>query len=144
MERSLTAMENTNSAQERIRARDRALSLLSRLTAGVAVAAIAGVGVFGAVSAITIPGVSASTKATTSTSSGGGDPNRIFAAVGNPLRLSQSRLLTFAPVFSRGPSLQTSHRTMPGRTGPRMRGASNFAKRKERAVARRASLPCGK
>ena len=26
---------------------------------------------------------------------------------------------------------------MPGRTGPRMRGASNFAKRKERAVARR-------
>lgn len=69
MERSLTAMENTNSAHERIRARDRALSLLNHVTAGVAVAAIAGVGIFGAVSAITIPGVSASTKATTSTSS---------------------------------------------------------------------------
>jgi hypothetical protein len=41
---------------------------------------------------------------------------------------------------SQGSSLQTSHRTMPGRTGPRMRGAPNFAERKERASARRLSF----
>jgi len=54
-------MENPKAA-DRIRARDRALSLLNNMTAGIAFAAIAGVGVFGTVSALTIPGVSASSS----------------------------------------------------------------------------------
>src|ERR1700716_1543662 len=52
-------------AADRIRARDRALSLLNNMTAGIAFAAIAGVGVFGTVSALTIPGVSASSSSNT-------------------------------------------------------------------------------
>lgn len=67
-------MENTKAADVRIRARDRALSLLNNLTAGIGLAAVAGVGIFGTVSALTIPGVSASsgntaTAATASSSS---------------------------------------------------------------------------
>ncbi|TMF44615.1 MAG: hypothetical protein E6I23_07020 [Chloroflexi bacterium] len=74
-ERTLTTMENTKSADARIHARDRALSLLNQVTAGIAFAAVAGVGIFGTVSALTIPGVSASSSsgatasAATSTSS---------------------------------------------------------------------------
>jgi hypothetical protein len=56
-------MEGTKPAEARIRARDRALSLLNNITAYVAVAAVAGVGIFGTVSALTIPGVSASSSA---------------------------------------------------------------------------------
>jgi hypothetical protein len=68
-------MENAQPADARIRARDRALSLLNNVTAYVAFAAVAGVGIFGTVSALTIPGVSASSttgataSSTTSTSS---------------------------------------------------------------------------
>ena len=63
--------------QDRIRARDAAFRLLNRLTTGAAVGALAGVGVFGAVSASTIPGItttsqSASTTTSTSTSTGTG------------------------------------------------------------------------
>jgi len=68
-------MESMNPAEARIRARDRALSRLNNITTYVAFAAVAGVGIFGTVSALTIPGVSASSSsgatasATTSTSS---------------------------------------------------------------------------
>jgi hypothetical protein len=55
-------MEKTHVADVRIRARDRALSLLNNMTAGIAFAAVAGVGIFGAVSEMTIPGVSASSS----------------------------------------------------------------------------------
>jgi hypothetical protein len=67
-------MEGNQPAEARIRARDRALSLLNNITTYVAFAAVAGVGIFGTVSALTIPGVSASSSsgatasATTSTS----------------------------------------------------------------------------
>jgi hypothetical protein len=62
-------MENTKAADVRIRARDRALSLLNNITAGIAFAAVAGVGIFGAISEMTIPGVSASSSSAASTSS---------------------------------------------------------------------------
>jgi hypothetical protein len=62
-------MENTKAADVRIRARDRALSLLNNMTAGIAFAAVAGVGIFGAISEMTIPGVSASSSSGASTSS---------------------------------------------------------------------------
>ncbi len=68
-------MEGTKAADARILARDRALWLLNNITAYVAFAAVAGVGIFGTVSALTIPGVSASSSsgatasAATSTSS---------------------------------------------------------------------------
>jgi hypothetical protein len=68
-------MESTKGADARIRARDRAMSLLKNITAYVAFAGVAGVGIFGTVSALTIPGVSASSSsgatasAATSTSS---------------------------------------------------------------------------
>jgi hypothetical protein len=68
-------MEIAKSADARIRARDRAMSLLNNITAYVAFAGVAGVGIFGTVSALTIPGVSASSSsgatasAATSTSS---------------------------------------------------------------------------
>lgn len=53
----------------RIEARDAALHLLNRLTLGFAAAAVAGVGVFAAISAATIPGsASAGTQASTQTS----------------------------------------------------------------------------
>jgi hypothetical protein len=63
-------MENTKAADVRIRARDRALSLLNNMTAGIAFAAVAGVGIFGIVSEMTIPGVSASTNAAASAATG--------------------------------------------------------------------------
>ena len=68
-------MEGTQAAEARIRARDNALSLLNNITTYVAFAAVAGVGIFGTVSALTIPGVAASSStgatasAATSTSS---------------------------------------------------------------------------
>jgi hypothetical protein len=58
-------MESTKPAEARIRARDRALSLLNNITTYVAFAAVAGVGIFGTVSALTIPGVSASSSGAT-------------------------------------------------------------------------------
>src|SRR5229473_1797021 len=60
------AMETTKAADVRIRARYSALSLLNNLTAGIAFAAVAGVGIFGTISALTIPGVSASSGSTAS------------------------------------------------------------------------------
>ena len=58
-------MENTKAADVRIGARDRALSLLNNMTAGIAFAAVAGVGIFGVIGEMTIPGVSASSSTTT-------------------------------------------------------------------------------
>jgi len=63
------SMENTNAAEVRIRARDRALSVLNNMTAGIALASVAGVGIFGTVSAITHPGVAASSASTAGTAS---------------------------------------------------------------------------
>jgi hypothetical protein len=65
-------MEPTDTTQDRVRARDAAMRLLNRLTTGAAVSALIGVGLFGAVSAYTIPGsktTSASGASATSTSS---------------------------------------------------------------------------
>jgi cytoskeletal protein RodZ len=65
----LRTMERTDSAESRVRARDAALRLLNRLTVGAAFAAVAGVGLFSAVSAATIPGTSSSTPTTDTSSS---------------------------------------------------------------------------
>ena len=64
-------MENVKTTDARIQARDAALRLLNRLTAGVAFAAVAGVGILGLVSAETYPGNSSSTTSTTSTTTTG-------------------------------------------------------------------------
>jgi cellulose 1,4-beta-cellobiosidase len=62
-------MDNTkHETARRVNARDAALQLLNRLTVGAAMAAVAGVGLFGAVSAATIPGTSASTSQASGTS----------------------------------------------------------------------------
>jgi hypothetical protein len=66
-------MENENTTDKRIQARDAATRMLNRLTAGLAFGAIAGVGILGTVSAYTIPGTAATSSgatASTSTSSG--------------------------------------------------------------------------
>ena len=61
-------MENKNAADPRIQARDSASRMLNRLTAGLAFGAVVGVGILGAVSAYTIPGIaSTSSGATAST-----------------------------------------------------------------------------
>src|SRR5260370_30262081 len=59
-------MEHTKAAAARIPARDRALYRLNQMTAGIAFAAVSGVGIFGTVSALTIPGVSASSSSSSS------------------------------------------------------------------------------
>lgn len=58
---------NLDGTGARIKARDSAMRLMNRLTAGVAFAAIGGVGVFAAVSAHTIPGASSATSTARST-----------------------------------------------------------------------------
>ena len=74
MERATVGiMENENTTDKRIQARDSATRMLNRLTAGLAFGAVAGVGLLGAVSAYTIPGtVATSTGATASTSTSSG------------------------------------------------------------------------
>ena len=62
-------METKDTTQDRVRARDAAMRLLNRLTTGAAVSALIGVGLFGAVSAYTIPGSTTSSSAGTSTTS---------------------------------------------------------------------------
>ena len=62
-------MELTDTTQDRVRARDAAMRLLNRLTTGAAVSALIGVGLFGAVSAYTIPGSKTTSAAGTSTTS---------------------------------------------------------------------------
>jgi len=65
----------------RVRARDAALRLLNRLTFVIAFAAAGGVGVLGAVSALTIPGTTASsTTATVSSSTSADDSSSAAAA----------------------------------------------------------------
>ena len=61
-------MDQLEGMQSKISVRDRAQRLMNHLTAGVALAAVAGVGVLGYVSAATIPGSSPSSTATNSTS----------------------------------------------------------------------------
>jgi hypothetical protein len=59
-------MESRRQTEGKIRAREAALSLLNRLTFGVAAAALGGVGLLGAVSAATIPGTASSSTSTAS------------------------------------------------------------------------------
>ncbi len=76
----MTHMNQPETVQSKISARNRAQQLMNRLTAGVAVVAVAGVGALGYVSAATIPGSTSSrttisssstTSSSTSTSSSG-------------------------------------------------------------------------
>jgi hypothetical protein len=62
-------MENDNTNDTRIRARDSASRMLNRITAGVAFSAVAGVGLLGAVSAHVILGVATSTQVASSSAS---------------------------------------------------------------------------
>ena len=55
----------------KISARDRAQRLMNQLTAGVALMAVAGIGVFGYVSATTVPGSTSSPAATSASMSTG-------------------------------------------------------------------------
>jgi hypothetical protein len=59
-------MESRRQTEGKIRAREAALSLLNRLTFGVAAAALGGVGLLGAVSAATLPGTASSSTSTAS------------------------------------------------------------------------------
>src|SRR5260370_1249253 len=59
-------MQNTNAADARIHARDRALSRLNQMTAGIAFAAVAGGCIFGNVTALTISGVAPSSSSCSS------------------------------------------------------------------------------
>jgi hypothetical protein len=63
-------MQNAKNEASRIKVREAAFRMLNRLTAGVAFAAVAGVGLLGAVSAHTVPGAASSTTSTASTSTG--------------------------------------------------------------------------
>ncbi len=65
--------QNINGTAARIKARDAAMRMVNRLTAGVAFAAMGGVAVFGVVSAHTVPGASSaiSTASSSTTSASG-------------------------------------------------------------------------
>ncbi|TMD11719.1 MAG: hypothetical protein E6I96_14335 [Chloroflexi bacterium] len=65
----LCAMERATQTEIRVRARDAALRLLNRLTVGAAFAAVAGVGLFSAVSAATIGGSSSAADSSSTSSS---------------------------------------------------------------------------
>ena len=81
---NMRAMEDNNANDLRIRARDAATRMLSRLTAGVAVSAITAVGVVSAVSAYTIPGIaSTSSGATASTSTTSGSTSTGLSSSGS-------------------------------------------------------------
>jgi hypothetical protein len=62
-------MESGDMIQDRMRARDAAMRLLNRLTAGAAVSAVVGVGLLGAIGAYTIPGTASTSTSTASSSS---------------------------------------------------------------------------
>jgi hypothetical protein len=62
-------MNQTDTLRSKISARDRAQRLMNGLTAGVTMAAVAGVGALGYVSAVTIPGSTSAVAAATTTSS---------------------------------------------------------------------------
>ena len=62
-------MEPKDTPHARVRARDAGMRLLTRLTTGAAVSAVIGVGLFGAVSAYTIPGTATTSTITSSSSS---------------------------------------------------------------------------
>ena len=84
-------MENDNSTDKRIRARDAASRTLNRLTAGLAFGAVAGVGILGAVSAATIPGTTAASMgATASTVTASGTPSTGLHASPTPVTSSSS------------------------------------------------------
>jgi hypothetical protein len=62
-------MDDKETTQARVRARDAAMRLLNRLTTGAAIGAVVGVGLFGAIGANTIPGQASSSTASASTTS---------------------------------------------------------------------------
>ena len=62
-------MESKNTIQDRVRARDAAMRLLNRLTAGAAFSAVVGVGLLGAIGAYTVPGTASASTSTASSSS---------------------------------------------------------------------------
>ena len=65
----MTGMTQNEAIQKKAGARDAALKLMNRLTAGVVFAAVAGVGVVGYTAAATVPGKTTTTTTATSTSS---------------------------------------------------------------------------
>ena len=69
---TLGIMQTENLSDQRIRARDAASRMLSRLTAGLVFGAVAGVGLLGAVSANTIPGATTYSGATASSATSAG------------------------------------------------------------------------
>jgi hypothetical protein len=62
-------VETKDTTQDRVRARDSAMRLLNRLTTGAALSAVMGVGLFGAVSAYTIPGTKTTSASATASAS---------------------------------------------------------------------------
>ena len=75
--------------EKRIQARDAATRTLNRLTAGLAFGAVAGVGLFGAVSAYTIPGTTAtSSGAIASSSTSAGTSSNSLQASSTPVSSS--------------------------------------------------------
>jgi hypothetical protein len=65
----MARMNQLEGMRLKISLRDRAQRLMNQLTAGVALAAVAGIGVFGYVSAATVPGSTSSTAATSASTS---------------------------------------------------------------------------
>ena len=65
----MAGMNQPEGMRMKISARDRAQRLMNQLTAGVALMAVAGIGVFGYVSAATVPGSTPSTAAASASTS---------------------------------------------------------------------------
>ncbi|MEA2655498.1 MAG: hypothetical protein QOI23_863, partial [Chloroflexota bacterium] len=89
--RHIGIMENENMTDKRIQARDAASRMLNRLTAGLAFGAVAGVGLFSAVSAYTIPGTASTTAgATASTPTTSGSTSTSTGLQASPTPVSSS------------------------------------------------------
>jgi len=67
----MAGMNELEGMRLKISARDRAQRLMNQLTAGVALMAVAGIGVFGYASATTVPGSTSSPAATAASTSSG-------------------------------------------------------------------------
>jgi len=90
----MAGMNQLEGMRMKISARDRAQRLMNQLTAGVALMAVAGIGVFGYVSAVTVPGSTPSTAAasastsTTSSSSLSSSSGTVHSASGSAVAVS--------------------------------------------------------
>jgi len=67
----MAGMNQLEGMRLKISARDRSQRLMNQLTAGVALMAVAGIGVLGYVSAATVPGSTSSTASTSASTSTG-------------------------------------------------------------------------